>query len=737
MNRRRRSSKQETPKQKLRKNTAFRMNVLFFTIFLLFSALVLRLGYLQIVKGEDYKRVIERTEEISVNTSVPRGRIYDRNGEILVGNDPKRAITYTKKQSTKTDEMLDVARGLAALIKKDPEDVTMRDKKDFWILLNKDEAYDRVSDKEKKAINSDDTKTKTERQRELDTLVREKITEEDLNSLTGEELEVLAIYREMTSGYNYSPQIIKSGDVTPEEYARVSERLHELPGVNTTTDWERVKNSEMAILGSTTTPKTGIPSEKLNYYLARGYSRNDRVGRSFIEEQYESVLQGQKTIAKNITDKSGNVIETVPVQEGQPGKDLVLSIDSELQKKAEEVVSRHVLSIKNGPNSQAFDRIFFVMMDPNNGEILSMVGKQVYRDKETGKYEVYDRTFGTFQDVYEAGSTVKMATILAGYEHGAATVGQTMIDEPLYFRGTKPKRTLFNQYGRVPVNDLTAITRSSNVYMWKIAIALGGGTYVRNGPLAIDTKAINLFRDSFAGFGLGVKTGIDLPSEATGQSPPNPDANKILDFAIGQYDTYTTMQLAQYVATIANGGYRVAPRVVKEIREPSPDGKTLGPIATEVPAKYLNRVDNSDGQIDRMKEAMYSVYYNPRGTAYSTFKDTKGYKAAGKTGTAQRYYYEADRKDPWFGKATVNVSHVGFAPYDDPEIAYAVLAPNISTNPSVIPHPNNEIAREMTDFYFKLKKERIKSGEAGPNTEGTLKESSDGTVIREGEEEGE
>src|SRR5690606_28172435 len=105
------------------------------------------------------------------------------------------------------------------------------------------------------------------RQRELDSLVRDKITEADLEAMSAEELEVLAIYREMTSGYNYSPQIIKSGDVTPEEYARVSERLHELPGVNTTTDWERVRNSELAILGQTTTPKEGLPGDDLQYYL--------------------------------------------------------------------------------------------------------------------------------------------------------------------------------------------------------------------------------------------------------------------------------------------------------------------------------------------------------------------------------------------------------------------------------------------------------------------------------------
>ena len=105
-------------KAKQRVNITFRMNILFFSIFLLFTMLVLRLGYLQIVQGEDYVRVLERTEEVAVNTSVPRGRIFDSLGRVLVDNEPQRAITYTKMQTTKSTEMYEVAKALSVLIKK-------------------------------------------------------------------------------------------------------------------------------------------------------------------------------------------------------------------------------------------------------------------------------------------------------------------------------------------------------------------------------------------------------------------------------------------------------------------------------------------------------------------------------------------------------------------------------------------------------------------------------------------
>ncbi len=107
-----------------------------------------------------------------------------------------------------------------------------------------------------------------------------------------------------------------------------------------------------------------------NYFLARDYSRNDRVGKSYIEQYYEELLKGQKTIVKNIKDRSGRVVETKTIKEGEPGKDLILTIDSELQQALENIVSEKLLELKRGPNAEELDRAFLVMMNPNNGEVL-------------------------------------------------------------------------------------------------------------------------------------------------------------------------------------------------------------------------------------------------------------------------------------------------------------------------------------------------------------------------------
>ncbi len=442
-----------------RKHIAFRMNFLFFSIFVLFSLLIFRLGYLQIVKGEDYSRELEKIEEIPINTSVPRGRIFDRTGRVLVDNNPKNAITYTKMTSTSSKEMLDIAQKLANLIEQDTKRITIGDKKDFWILNNSEAAAKKVSEEEQKALGKDSPLSRTELQREINRITRERITDDEINSFTDEELEVLAIYREMMSGYAYSPQIVKSGNVTEAEFATISERLGELPGVDTTTDWERVRKSDNTILGTTTSPIEGIPKSRENYLLARDYSRNDRVGKSYIEQYYEDLLKGQKTIVKNFKDRSGRVVETKTIRQGEPGKDLILTIDSELQQTLENIVSEKLLELKRGPNTGELDRAFLVMMNPNNGEVLSLVGKQVVTNPETGKLEIWDYAYGTFTSLHEAGSTVKMATLLTGYQENVVRVGETKIDEPIRIGGIT-KRSLFNQNSIVKSGFLSAIHKS-------------------------------------------------------------------------------------------------------------------------------------------------------------------------------------------------------------------------------------------------------------------------------------
>ena len=267
--------------KKKKKLVPFRLNILFFLVFLLFSALILRLGVVQIVHGEKYQKEVEKTENMTVNTPVPRGKIYDRFNRIVVDNTPLNAITYTRAQGTSASEILEVAKDLAGYIKMDAENVTERDLKDYWLLTREKEAKALLTDKDMKKFKDEELDDADLYQLQLD-----RISEEQLKSVTKDELEIVAIFREMNKGYTLTPQIVKNKDVTDEEYAVVSEHLEDLPGVDTTTDWERdykFGSTLKSILGRTTTAEEGLPREKLDYYVARGYNLNDRVGISYLE----------------------------------------------------------------------------------------------------------------------------------------------------------------------------------------------------------------------------------------------------------------------------------------------------------------------------------------------------------------------------------------------------------------------------------------------------------------------
>lgn len=708
--------------QKKKRILPLRLNILFFIVFFLFSILILRLGVVQIVSGEDYKRELERTEDITVNNPVPRGKMYDRHGKVIVDNTPRNAIIYTNFGASQA-EMLKVAERLAQLIELKPDKVTERDKKDYWIILNPDEAKEKVSEKEMKEL-KEALETKEYNQKVYQ-LQLERISETELNSLTEEDLEVLAIYRAFRSGYALTPQIVKNEDVTQREFALVSENLQYLPGVDTTTDWERsyaFGSTLKTVLGKVTSSDEGIPAEELDYYLSRGYNRNDRVGKSYIEKQYEDVLHGQKAKIKNITDKTGKVIKTEVISEGNRGKDLVLTIDMDLQLAVEKIIEEELKNAKQSPRTGLLDRAFVVLMDPNTGDVITMAGKQLVRDQKTGKTELQDFALGNITTSYNAGSTVKGATILTGYQTGAIRPGTVLYDAPLKIYQT-PKMGSWKNFGNV--NDIRALRVSSNVYMFRTAIEIGEGNYQYEKPLPLNKKAFDTMRDSFAQFGLGTRTGIDLPNEAIGYKGPLRDPGLLLFLSIGQYDTYTPMQLAQYVSTIANGGYRVQPRMVKEIHEPLEDSNELGPLMKEMQPRVLNRVTLEERWMDNVHEGFRQVTQHPEGTGYGQFKDAT-YSPAGKTGTAQGFYDGPDREKYDVPPEVMNLSFVGYAPHNDPEIAISVVVPWAYQGNTGGHSANMVISRRVLDTYFEMKKNReeqkLNGNASSPQVEETTNE---------------
>ncbi|MFJ8267357.1 peptidoglycan D,D-transpeptidase FtsI family protein [Peribacillus asahii] len=683
-------------KKKKRRTVSLRLNFLFFIVFLLFSGLIIKLGVVQIVYGDEYLREVERTENDTISTPVPRGKMYDRYFNPIVDNKPLKAITYTKYPNTKSNEMLETAEKLATLIEQDTKKITERDKKDFWLLTHQKEAEALITDKDLELVKNHKLEEK-----DLYKLQLERIKETELDKFTADELEVLAIFREFNSGYALTPSIVKNKDVTEQEFARVSERLDSLPGVGVTTDWERdypYDETLRSVIGKVSSSDEGLPRDNIDYYLARGYSRNDRVGLSYLEKQYEDILHGKKAKMEAVL-RQGEVVDTKPLSEGERGKDLVLTIDMELQLAVEEIIETELRRTKAKGNTYLLDRAFVVLMDPNTGEVLTMAGKQYVRNSETGAMEIKDFALGNITTSYTMGSSVKGATVYTGFQLGAISPGTTFYDTKM-----RIGRTLKGSYANLgPVSDVTALKKSSNVYMFQTAIKIGGGNYVPGQALRINPNAFSVMRNHYAQFGLGVRTGIDLPNETPGARGPDTLPGLLLDLSIGQYDTYTPMQLAQYVSTIANGGKRLQPQIVKEIHEPSNE-ETIGPVFQQIQPKVLNDLNGQEVWIDRVQEGFRQVAQEAGGTAAKYFMG-KSYRPAAKTGTAEAFY-DGPRKNEFSGLVpTTNLTLVGYAPYNNPEIAMSIVVP-WAYQQGGSDDINKRIGQQALDTYFKLKEER-------------------------------
>ncbi|TLS37285.1 peptidoglycan D,D-transpeptidase FtsI family protein [Pseudalkalibacillus caeni] len=652
-------------KKKKKNQVPVRLNILFLFVFILFSLLILRLGTIQIVQGEKYEQKTEQTENVVAKSSAPRGKMYDRQGRVVVDNKPTYTLTYIRSQNTDPSERLETAKVLADYIEKETDKLTERDLKDYWILTREEEAKAKLSEEEWEKL--EDKKAYR--------LQLDRITEQDLNQITEPELEVAAIKREMDTGYALTSQVIKEG-LTAKEMAVISEHLASLPGVDIKMSAEREYP-----FGDTLNPIFGnlgpIQRASKDFYVSRGYDLNDLVGKSFLEQQYEELLRGQKTKTKFITDKSGEPIGNPETIQGKRGNDLVLTVDMELQQGVEKIIEKN---IREEAYRYQVHSAYAIMMNPKTGEVLAMAGKE-----KDGKGGFIDKPYGTVYNAYEMGSAVKGASVLTGYNLGVISPGSVLVDTPLYIGETRKKSYTSNGMG--PINDLTALERSSNVYMFRIAMRAAGFDYVphkKGGTWNPD--AYGEVRRNFAQFGLGVKTGIDVPNESVGYNGGIQQIGNLMDMMIGQFDTYTPLQMVQYISTIANGGKRMEPHLVKSVREPTNGDGLSNSIVYQNEPRVLNHVEMKQSWIERVQQGLYQVVHGSRGTARRYFEGAD-YVAAGKTGTAQ-------------SNDNYNLTLVGYAPYDDPEVAFAVAVPDVNGEAAI----NKHIGREILDLYFELKK---------------------------------
>lgn len=642
-----------------------RLNVMMIGIFVLFAILILRLSYLQLVQGDMFSDLVNATETTIVEGPVPRGLIIDSEGELMVSNEALPAISYTRGQDTSGEDMVQTAQNLAKYIAVDFEDVSDRDLQDYFVAANTDVINDRLTDDE--AAAADD---------EIYTIQVSKVTDDDLNSLSDQDKEAAVIFAKMNAASSLSTVMIKNDGVTTEETAVVAEHSAELPGVNVTTDWKRTYPQDSllrSLLGSVSSTEEGIPSDQQDFYLAKGYALNDRVGESYIEEQYEADLRGSKTTYETEVSQDGEIINSEQTYAGEMGNTVQLTIDSEYQAELEAYATQYLEDATTDENNS----IYIVASDPDTGAIYALVGK-----KKNSDGEIVDDALGTINSVFVSGSVVKPATISAAYGEGLLEVGSDneITDEPLYFSGTPVKASWWFTSGNdsTPriLTDKQALAQSSNVYMIKLAMAMGGVNYYE--PYMdlseLDTDAVyDTLRSYYAEFGLGVSTGIDLENESTGLiGADTAEPGKALDLAFGQFDTYSPIQLNQYISTIANGGTRYALHVLDKILAPTEDEETAGDGATvyEYQPTVLNELSITDEMLAEVQEGIWSVIHTSTGLGNAIFANFP-IEVAGKSGTATRT--DSFENSTW----------AGWAPYDDPEIAVSIVIPGTTPNVSV------------------------------------------------------
>ncbi|WP_201346803.1 penicillin-binding transpeptidase domain-containing protein, partial [Lactobacillus nasalidis] len=546
-------------------NTPLRMKILVGIIVILFAALIGQLAYLQLFYGSRFSAEVNATDQTTVTKAVPRGVMYDSQGRILVGNKAENAITYTRSLSATSKEMYQVANILSNYIKITDEKPTKRQIADYYLA---------DSNRAKKVLSA------LPKSQKKSSLTTSEINEYEVAyventikpTLSTKQKTAALLYNKMSGASTLSTINLKSSGLSNKEIAQVGEHLSSMPGVGIGTDWNRYYpngSSIKSIIGSVSTTKTGLPSDNLQYYLVNGYSRNDRVGTSYLEKEYEALLKGTKASYKVTSNTSSNTVtKTKQVYKGQSGASLKLTIDAKYQAEVTKALKQQFNSALSAGAASLSSGAYAVAMNPQTGAVLAMAG--ISYDPSTKK--VSDNALGNINQSFVMGSVVKGAQVAGGLINKVITpTNNTLPDTAIYLPGTSVKKSVYPVGTFSSLTAASALEVSSNIYMMQLTLRWVKASYVAKKYIHMPQTAFQTLRNNFKMFGLGQKTGIDLPGESSGIEGSSTDssgnilAGSVLDESYGNYDAYTPIQLVQYVSTIANGGYRMQPYVVQSI----------------------------------------------------------------------------------------------------------------------------------------------------------------------------
>ena len=662
-----------------------RLNLLFAIVILLFLAIIGRLLYMQVLHKDFYENKLASASQTRVTISSARGEIYDAAGKPLVQNTVKQVVSFTRSNKMTAADLKDISTKLLNYVTVTSPEVTDRQMADYYLAdaevykktveaLPKDKRYDSDGNKFSES--------------ELYNNAAESIAPNQLN-YSEDEKKAIYLFSQLNSVENFATGNIRTDPLTDKQIAVIASASKELPGISISTSWDRkiLETSLSSIVGSVSSEKAGLPAEEAESYLKKGYSLNDRVGTSYLEKQYEEVLQGKRTVKEVHLDKHGNMESVENIEEGSKGKNIKLTIDLAFQDSVDSLLKSYFNSELSNGGAKYSEGVYAVALNPKTGAVLAMSGMK--HNIETG--ELTPDSLGTVTNVFVPGSVVKAATISSGWENGVLSGNQTLTDQPIVFQGSAPIYSWYKlAYGSFPITAVEALEYSSNAYMVQTALGIMGQTYQPNMFVGTSNleSAMGKLRSTFGEYGLGAATGIDLPDESTGFVPKEYNFANFITNAFGQFDNYTPMQLAQYVATIANNGVRLAPHIVEGIYDNNDKGG-LGELIQAIDTKEINKVNISESDMAILHQGFYQVSHGTSPlTTGRAFSDGATVSISGKTGTGESYVAG--------GQEANNTNAVAYAPTENPQIAVAVVFPH---NTNLTKNVGPAIARDIINLY--------------------------------------
>ncbi|CAH1201624.1 peptidoglycan D,D-transpeptidase FtsI family protein [Paenibacillus hubeiensis] len=616
--------------------SSLRMNTFFFVAFVIFSVLIFRLAYIQFVEGPEltYMETSRNTKDIPL--APVRGPIYDATGKIaLAYSEPVQSLYVLLYEDysngARQEEAQKLAEDLAGIFKQfNPGDKEQPDAEEII-----------------KRLDLDYQKT-----------------------------------------HGYTPRLVKS-DLNTKEIAYFMENKAQHPGVMVLEENVRRYDPDgvaVQVIGYTREYKGLGTLKKYQEIASSGvdqrdpglrYAQEEMVGADGLEYQYQEELRGRSGYqsidinSRNLPE--GNIVQTPP----EKGYSLISTIHKDIQMAAQQAITDELRKLPNAVTGYA------VAMEIDTGNVVAMASMPDYDpnaewDYDKIKYVYRNGTIASFppddsrkraESVVLLGSVIKPLSVLIGLKEGLFTAGETYPDLGYTTLGKDGRRiqnagAAYNGH----INARQAIQKSSNAFMIDM---VGKRLYAKYGG----DKGVDKWDEYMKQFGLGVSTGVDLPGEFLGRLEYNESSEsgltKLAFASFGQQAKYTTLQLAQYVTTIATKGKRMEPHLVKEIRDAD------GNVVRKIKPKVLNEVEFPDAYWDEIHRGM--------ATKLSTF-DGFPYDFARKTGTSQQGSGPNKKENGVF---------IAFAPRQNPKLAVAVVVPeggfgSVSASP---------IARKIFEAY--------------------------------------